>query len=452
MHAHTVAPLHNAPMDRKNTPAGSDPMGMRRRGGLRRDLLRDALLAGLIILLAVALIVVLRFGALADTRTQAQAQKAEEISAVASDLQLQALELARWQAALAFEFMQSAGPVSADAEALQAFNRARGRYAELLSRMAALQPPGSPGSLVAPLRTQLDQFDALHGELLSRLARPGSNASLEALGVLLVAEQQTINALMALSGQTAASARESALTLNQIQGSRDVALRRLLMGLIGLIIGLAVLLIFLLRRSLVRQQELLDRLESLARTDALTQLPNRRAFEERLALEMSRAQRSGGPLCLAIIDLDRFKRFNDTFGHPQGDALLKEAGHAWGLHLRPADLLARYGGEEFAVLLPDCALHDAQLMLLRLLAATPQSQTFSAGVTLWRRGDDAARMIERADRALYGAKDAGRARIMNEFGQMLVPGTAVPPLDIDLTIAARDSSSPGVSASDSSKP
>ncbi|HET7772461.1 MAG TPA: GGDEF domain-containing protein, partial [Burkholderiaceae bacterium] len=386
---------HPDPAPRSDLPA------LHRPSGLRRDLLRDALLAGLIILLAIALIVVLRFGALAETHTQTQVQGAEEISAIANELQLQALELARWQAALAFEFVQSKGPVSADAESLQAFNLARGRYAQLLARMAVLQPPGSPESQVTLLRTQLDRFDALHADLLGQLARPVPGASGEALGMLLVAEQQTISKLMTLSGQTAASARESALRLGQTQASRDVALRRLLMGLTGLIIGLAVLLIFLLRRSLVRQQELMDRLEALARTDPLTRLPNRRAFEERLALEIHRAERSGGPLCLAIIDLDRFKQFNDTHGHPSGDALLKEAADAWRLHLRPADLLARFGGEEFIVLLPDCALHDAQQMLLRVQQATPQGQTFSAGVTAWRRGDDAARMLERADRALY---------------------------------------------------
>jgi diguanylate cyclase (GGDEF)-like protein len=408
--------MHNVPVARPDFPAKSDLPASRRPSGLRRDLLRDAALAGLIVLLAIALIVILRFGALADTHTQVQVQRADDISAVASELQIQALELARWQSALAFEFVQSRGPLNADAESLHAFNRARGRYAELLARLATLQPPGSADSQVAALREQLDRFDALHGGLLGRLARPEAGASMEALSALLVAEQQTINALMSVSGQAAASARESALKLNLAQESRDIALRRLLMGLTGLIIGIAVMLIFLLRRSLVRQQELMRRLEELARTDALTQLPNRRAFEERLTLEIRRAQRSGGPLCLAIIDLDHFKQFNDTHGHPQGDALLKDAGHAWSLHLRPSDLLARFGGEKFVVLLPDCALQHAEHMLLRLQQATPQGQTFSAGVALWRQGDDPVRMLERADRALYSAKHAGRARIINEFG------------------------------------
>ena len=93
-----------------------------------------------------------------------------------------------------------------------------------------------------------------------------------------------------------------------------------------------------------------------ARTDELTALPNRRAWDEAVVREMSRARRTGRPLCLAFLDLDHFKAFNDTYGHQAGDAHLRRAAAAWRRELRAIDVLARYGGEEFGILLPDMDL------------------------------------------------------------------------------------------------
>ena len=102
----------------------------------------------------------------------------------------------------------------------------------------------------------------------------------------------------------------------------------------------------------IHRTDLLARLQSTARTDALTGLPNRRVWDEDLERELARARRHGGALCLAMLDLDRFKAFNDQHGHQAGDQLLAAAATAWRPELRATDTLARYGGEEFAVLLP----------------------------------------------------------------------------------------------------
>jgi diguanylate cyclase (GGDEF)-like protein len=158
----------------------------------------------------------------------------------------------------------------------------------------------------------------------------------------------------------------------------------------------------------VDRAELLARLETSARTDDLTGLPNRRAWEHELPRELARAERDGRPVCVAMLDLDRFKRFNDDRGHQAGDRLLKRAAAAWSEQLRASDMLARYGGEEFAVLLPGCRVEDAQALLERLRGAMPEAQTVSAGVACWDGEESADELVGRADAALYRAKRAGR--------------------------------------------
>lgn len=156
---------------------------------------------------------------------------------------------------------------------------------------------------------------------------------------------------------------------------------------------------------------LMAQLEKVARTDDLTGLPNRRAWNEELARELSRAKRDGTPLCVGVIDLDRFKVFNDRFGHQAGDRLLKEIAATWRAQLRATDVIARYGGEEFAVALPGCDIDDATELLDRLREATPREQTCSVGIARWDDEEGPERLVDRADTALYAAKAAGRDRV-----------------------------------------
>lgn len=158
--------------------------------------------------------------------------------------------------------------------------------------------------------------------------------------------------------------------------------------------------------------ELLGRLEIAARTDDLTGLLNRRAWDEELGRELARADRSGAALCVAILDLDRFKEYNDTHGHQSGDRFLKQISSTWSQSLRTGDILARYGGEEFAVALPGTNLEHAQEMLDRLRAALPEDQTCSAGVCQWNGEESTEQLTARADTLLYAAKAAGRNRIV----------------------------------------
>ena len=164
----------------------------------------------------------------------------------------------------------------------------------------------------------------------------------------------------------------------------------------------------------VERADLVERVTRLARHDELTGLANRRNWDEHLAMEMSRADRTGSSLCVAILDLDHFKRFNDAHGHLTGDRLLKAAAAAWSSQLRPTDLLARWGGEEFALALPETDLVGAVQVIDRLRAHTPMDQTFSAGVTEGagprRAGRHAGRRLGALPGQGVGPRPGGRLR------------------------------------------
>jgi diguanylate cyclase (GGDEF)-like protein len=153
---------------------------------------------------------------------------------------------------------------------------------------------------------------------------------------------------------------------------------------------------------------LLQQLNQAARTDPLTKVANRRGWEESLDRELARARRQGAPLSVALIDIDHFKAYNDSKGHPQGDALLTAAAQHWYGQLRPTDLLARVGGEEFAALLPGCPSEFAVVVAERLRAGMPDAQTCSLGVVTWDGQASATELYAAVDAALYHAKEGGR--------------------------------------------
>jgi diguanylate cyclase (GGDEF)-like protein/PAS domain S-box-containing protein len=169
-----------------------------------------------------------------------------------------------------------------------------------------------------------------------------------------------------------------------------------------------------LMEAQVDRDELLARVEQIARTDDLTGLPNRRAWDEQLRLGLSRSARRSHPLHMAMIDIDHFKEYNDAHGHQAGDALLRNAASGWRTATRDIDFIARYGGEEFAVLLTDAQSDEAvDSIIERLLQAVPAGLTCSAGVALWNGSELPEELVARADVALYTAKQSGRNCIVN---------------------------------------
>ena len=161
--------------------------------------------------------------------------------------------------------------------------------------------------------------------------------------------------------------------------------------------------------AVVRAQAV--QLAALARSDGLTGLPNRRTLDHELSRACQTARQNDTPLTLAIIDLDHFKKYNDTFGHPAGDLLLREASAAWADILDGDEILARYGGEEFVVLFPGLSAAQGRVRVLALLRATPNGQTFSAGVATWDPETDPSAVLSGADIAMYNAKSQGRNRV-----------------------------------------
>ena len=167
-----------------------------------------------------------------------------------------------------------------------------------------------------------------------------------------------------------------------------------------------------LKRVESERENLLVEVEALARSDSLTGLPNRRALDEQLPREMARARRAESDLCLALVDLDHFKSYNDTHGHLAGDEMLRRCAMAWDSELRGEDTIVRFGGEEFLIVLPDTSPEAAAEIVERLRAVTPGGQTASAGIACWDRVESAEDLVGRADSALYRAKAAGRDQVV----------------------------------------
>jgi diguanylate cyclase (GGDEF)-like protein len=157
--------------------------------------------------------------------------------------------------------------------------------------------------------------------------------------------------------------------------------------------------------------------------DALTGLYNRRYFEERLDAEVKRSQRSEQPVSLVLMDVDHFKRINDTYGHPAGDATLREVAQKVKAAVRSVDVVCRYGGEEIAVILPSCSMEEAREVAERARSAVeatqggsgmafPEPITLSAGIASCPVPfTTPTGLTKAADAALYEAKRKGRNRV-----------------------------------------
>ena len=172
-----------------------------------------------------------------------------------------------------------------------------------------------------------------------------------------------------------------------------------------------------------RVRQLEDEIRKLSEevsTDPLTQIANRRGMMQSFEVEQARAQREQAPLAIGILDVDNFKKLNDTLGHQTGDEALKFLARRVKHHLRPQDVIARYGGEEFVVMLPGTDQTEGQQVITRLQRALSAEFfthddkqvfiTFSAGVTLYRHGETVDAALERADMGLYEAKRTGKNR------------------------------------------
>jgi diguanylate cyclase (GGDEF)-like protein len=263
-------------------------------------------------------------------------------------------------------------------------------YLAALSRLIALQDSGHAGEAVAAVRER-----AGRGEIVDLLGALGR----------VEAEERRL-----LDGRGLASEQADARTDSYTQ----------IIALAGaVLIALLVAAVTSAARAHRFALTLAEELHAQATTDALTGLPNRRQLMAQMETEVNRAGRSGRPLSLALLDVDRFKAINDSHGHPAGDAVLQAVAAELRRVTRGDDVLGRFGGEEFAVLMPDTSLAKARLAGERLRAAVSRKTihfpdgssgrvTISVGVALLAGREGCDHLISRADSALYEAKADGR--------------------------------------------
>lgn len=168
----------------------------------------------------------------------------------------------------------------------------------------------------------------------------------------------------------------------------------------------------------------LTQLSEKVRVDQLTGTLNRRGLDDAFAIEIARAQRGETTLSVTMLDIDNFKHLNDTYGHEAGDLALKHLASVVKETVRPTDIVARFGGEEFVILLPNTHLEDACSVIARLQRDLTKKfflqnnerllLTFSAGVAVFKTGEDQSHVLQRADQAMYLAKRSGKNRVMTE--------------------------------------
>jgi diguanylate cyclase len=205
------------------------------------------------------------------------------------------------------------------------------------------------------------------------------------------------------------------------------------------------ILLSLQKDALTRQlSDLLACMAMQATTDPLTGRANRRAVDDELQRQQALFERSRAPFSVLLLHIDHFKQINDVHGHGIGDEALKAFARRVAASLRPSDFLGRYGGEEFVVILPSTPLEQAQQVAQRVcdavaaqpLLATPRlPTTVSIGVAACRAGDDAAQVLDAADRAVYEAKRTGRNRVCVSDGTAPLQAQVQPHLPLQDTPA-----------------
>jgi diguanylate cyclase len=181
------------------------------------------------------------------------------------------------------------------------------------------------------------------------------------------------------------------------------------------------------REDIAHLQRDLDDVRREAMLDPLTKIYNRKYFDEGMAEACAEASANGHPLALLLLDIDHFKRFNDTWGHQTGDQVLRLVAMTLKSNIKGKDTAARYGGEEFAAILPDTDLEGAVIVADNIRKAIQAKEllkrstneklgriTASFGVAVFHPGDTPPMLIERADRCLYAAKHAGRNKVVSE--------------------------------------
>jgi diguanylate cyclase len=300
---------------------------------------------------------------------------------------------------------------------------------QALHRLAELGLPPTPENYEV-------QYRSIAG--LPPQKAPGAAETLEMVRALL---QLVSNANDGLNADLAQFNQESTSLLAEVERSNDPAALGELFKAMTASSSWLLGQVDTTRRELTSTREQLNKVhaeleqqQALAVTDMLTSMPNRRGIGVALSRELSRSRRNKSALCVAMLDIDHFKRINDRFGHATGDRALIHFATLIRPSIRETDMAGRYGGEEFLLVLPDTALAGAEFVLNRLISKLEHAPLavdgeqlhlrFSAGLAQWCEGESAEQLVGRSDAALYLAKKAGRGRVEVAPGPENAPTTA----------------------------
>ncbi len=340
--------------------------------------------------------------------------RVNELSRVALQAKSLAAELNGWQTAYAFEITRGSQKALLDSSPARVkfLNSSKALSQQLSSlELRAEVLPVLEREQLRTARRRFQEFIALDQTIIA-MYRTGNPKLMQQASDLILNSEIDLFRVLNVSITTLAETIAIRAQTEAVQRQRtDQVLFTRLLWFFGFALA-GILMFSLIAWNFWQQRaKLLQQLEELARTDSLTNLTNRRAWNEEFPQQLERAKRNGQPLTVAMIDLDHFKRFNDTRGHLEGDALLREMGVLLRGSFRVNDFIARYGGEEFVVAFENCDLEQAQVLLERLSTVIPYSQTFSAGITQTDGSEMPEVVLDRADKAMYTAKQNGRNQV-----------------------------------------
>ncbi|MGY8625364.1 GGDEF domain-containing protein [Chromobacterium violaceum] len=336
------------------------------------------------------------------------------IAQAAMEVKFDAADLNGWQTGYAFDIVRNIeGASHDDAISRSEFLRSADNFRRDIQTLRGM-------ALSADQRSQLDSVQRDFNAFMERdrdiiaMYRSGHAAQRDKASKLVMGEE--IQIFTHISQNTNALAVSITLDLMKKvaqSNSYGIVARWIMLVMWIIASAMAILLVRLLHKWLGQMRSLMQKLEALAGTDELTQLPNRRTWDIQIEMMLATARRYRQPIAVALFDLDHFKQFNDSYGHPEGDRLLREVAVLIKSRMRQSDLFARFGGEEFVLALMDCNLDQAAARIESLRGNLPDQQTFSVGVTVWLEGERIHSTLARADKALYLAKNGGRDRVVS---------------------------------------
>jgi diguanylate cyclase (GGDEF)-like protein len=409
----TTHAAHDAAELGAHAPEAVAELGARARRFFVRDRRLQLEVVGtfVLILALVAGAVTLAYRALnREARDNQALTNALQLMREVDDIRFMGSDVSGLQTAYAFQIRRGQPDADSDSSLLRrAFLDARERFVQRLAQLPPQRLTQEERRHLSAARGVMSEFVALDKKIISgyRAAAPAdiSQANERITYAQTILFTQVAYSLTQLSGLVTARADATIQLATDTTATTRLWIRRIVIASVILSGSLAAA-VFQLQR---RRGQLLQRLEEYARIDALTGAVNRRGWEDALPAALHRASRTGETLAVVLLDLDRFKLFNDERGHQAGDALLREMGALLRYSVRRDDVVARYGGEEFALVLHGCeSAEQARVWFARVQERMPHGQTCSAGLLLCDGSERGEQVVATVDAALYRAKQAGR--------------------------------------------